>query len=101
MISGVPANAFAHVHGIVEIRSVFANDLGTSGKITAEVIWKAIPEAKTKIQQQTTDKRIEHQQVVYDIIASSEKIIRMSCTESTGARRAEDPADGADIRLET
>ena len=43
-------------------------------EITAEVIRKAVPEAKTEIQQQTTDKLTEHQQVVYDIIASSEEI---------------------------
>jgi len=43
-------------------------------EITAEVIRKSVPEAKAEIQQQTTDKLTEHQQVVYDIIASSAEI---------------------------
>jgi orc1/cdc6 family replication initiation protein len=43
-------------------------------EITAEVIRKAVPEAKTEIQQQATDKLTKHQQVVYDIIAASEEI---------------------------
>jgi orc1/cdc6 family replication initiation protein len=43
-------------------------------EITAEVIRKAVPETKTEIQQQTTDKLTEHQQVVYNLIVSSEEI---------------------------
>jgi orc1/cdc6 family replication initiation protein len=43
-------------------------------EITTDVIRKAVPEAKTEIKQQTTDKLTEHQQTVYDIIASNEGI---------------------------
>jgi orc1/cdc6 family replication initiation protein len=43
-------------------------------EITADVIRKVVSEAKTEIQQQTTDKLTEHQQVVYNIISSSEEI---------------------------
>ena len=43
-------------------------------EITAEVIRKAVPEAKADIQQQTTDKLTEHQQAVYDIIRANDGI---------------------------
>jgi orc1/cdc6 family replication initiation protein len=40
-------------------------------ELTDTVIRKAIPEAKTEIKQQTTEKLTEHQQIIYEIIMES------------------------------
>jgi orc1/cdc6 family replication initiation protein len=66
-------------------------------EITAEVIRKAVPEAKTEIQQQTTDKLTEHQQVVYDIIASNEEIAGGALYEKY-CREVSDPKTRRTVR---
>jgi len=43
-------------------------------EITADVIRKAVPEAKSEIQQQTSDKLTQHQRIVYETITSNGEI---------------------------
>jgi Cdc6-like AAA superfamily ATPase len=43
-------------------------------EITTDVIRKAVPEARTEIQQQTTDKLTTHQEILYEIITNHKEI---------------------------
>ncbi|MDZ5811536.1 Cdc6/Cdc18 family protein [Halorubrum sp. AD140] len=78
-------------------RAAHAVHSGHSDEITADVIRKVTPEAKTEIKQQTIDRLTPHQEILYNIIVEHGEIEPRALYEAY-CERVEDPKTNRMVR---